>query len=201
MGDPVNVTCYSRGSSPPASLSWKVNDNKIYDESSREKPVRPERSQLEQYQYQYDNEATSYTLVQPKVAQPQFVFGTIRDWFEKFDSPNSKLDTAASNLHFYVQDHHKHTGDQRDDGDDDDDDVEGLKLECTASIGPVYWHETTESSSVVDRAPDYTSWISSGHSKTCLSSLTVGCILLLLLLRDSVAFNALSEPRQTSFYC
>lgn len=75
MGDPVNVTCYSRGSSPPASLSWKVNDDKIYDESSREKPVRPVRGQLEQYQYQYDNEATSYTLVQPKVChKSQIVF-------------------------------------------------------------------------------------------------------------------------------
>ena len=54
------------------------------------------------------------TTLYNKVAQPQFVFGTIRDWFEKFDSPNSKLDTAASNLHFYVQDHHKHTGDLKD---------------------------------------------------------------------------------------
>ena len=35
------------------------------------------------------------------------MFGTIKDWFGKH---SEKLDTAASNLHFYVQEHHKHTG-------------------------------------------------------------------------------------------
>ena len=44
-----------------------------------------------------------------QVAEPQFLFGTIRDWFGKH---TDKLDTAASNLHFYVQEHHKHTGDK-----------------------------------------------------------------------------------------
>ena len=29
VGDLVNVTCYSRGSSPPAELAWKVNDDKV----------------------------------------------------------------------------------------------------------------------------------------------------------------------------
>ena len=53
--------------------------------------------------------------------------------------------------------------DDNDDGNDDDDDDAGLKLECTAAIGPVYWHETTETSRVTDRQPDYTSWISSGQ--------------------------------------
>ena len=53
--------------------------------------------------------------------------------------------------------------DDDDNCDDDDNDDAGLKLECTAAIGPVYWHETTETSSVTDRQPDYTSWISSGQ--------------------------------------
>ena len=44
-----------------------------------------------------------------QVAEPKFLFGTIRDWFGKH---TDKLDTAASNLHFYVQEHHKHTGDK-----------------------------------------------------------------------------------------
>ncbi len=29
VGDLVNVTCYSRGSSPPASILWKVNDIQV----------------------------------------------------------------------------------------------------------------------------------------------------------------------------
>ena len=28
-GDLVNVTCYSKGSSPPAELAWKVNDDQV----------------------------------------------------------------------------------------------------------------------------------------------------------------------------
>ena len=32
VGDLVNVTCYSRGSSPPAELAWKVNDDKVLEE-------------------------------------------------------------------------------------------------------------------------------------------------------------------------
>ena len=31
-GDLVNVTCYSRGSSPPANLHWKVNNERVFDE-------------------------------------------------------------------------------------------------------------------------------------------------------------------------
>lgn len=152
VGDLVNVTCYSRGSSPPAELAWKVNDDKIYDErSSGEVSVSGASvadDKFDSYQYQYDNRAGSYTLLQPKVAEPQFLFGTIKDWFGKH---SEKLDTAASNLHFYVQEHHKHTG---------------LKLECTASIGPAYWHMNQESCTVTERAPDYTSWMS-GTGESC----------------------------------
>ena len=32
VGDLVNVTCYSRGSSPPAELAWKVNDDRVLEE-------------------------------------------------------------------------------------------------------------------------------------------------------------------------
>ena len=83
----MNVTCYSRGSSPPAELAWKVNDDKvlqedkmvfryiyiifqIYDErSSGEVSGAPVMSdeKFDSYQYQYDNRAGSYTLLQPKV--------------------------------------------------------------------------------------------------------------------------------------
>ena len=84
----MNVTCYSRGSSPPAELAWKVNDDKvleedkmvfyvdhhqlfqIYDErSSGEVSGAPVMSdeKFDSYQYLYDNRAGSYTLLQPKV--------------------------------------------------------------------------------------------------------------------------------------
>ena len=29
VDDSANLTCYSRGSSPPASLIWKINDIKV----------------------------------------------------------------------------------------------------------------------------------------------------------------------------
>ena len=105
-----------------------------------------------------------------KVAEPQFLFGTIKDWFGKH---SEKLDTAASNLHFYVQEHHKHTGKCSHGA------IlisltlvfpfVGLKLECTASIGPAYWHMNQESCTVMERAPDYTSWMSGageGHHRS-----------------------------------
>lgn len=72
-----------------------------------------------------------------------YLFGKILDWIEK---PDSKLTTAASNLQFTVQEYHKHTG---------------LKLECTASIGPVYWHASQETCDITEPQPDFTSWISS----------------------------------------
>ena len=40
-GDLVNVTCYSRGSSPPANLHWKINNERVFDEVA----------DMEQYRY------------------------------------------------------------------------------------------------------------------------------------------------------
>ena len=99
----------------------------IYDE--RSEVERGEYSKkYDQYQYQYNNQAQYTLMQQPKViqyifeqfnniflifiwilqvAEPTYMFGTIRDWVEKH---NDKLSTAASNLHFYVQEYHKHTG-------------------------------------------------------------------------------------------
>ena len=33
-------------------------------------------------------------------------------------------------------------------------------MECTASIGPAYWHASQETCTVTEQKPDYTSWIS-----------------------------------------
>jgi len=162
VGDLVNVTCYSRGSSPPAELAWKVNDDKIYDE--RSEVERGEYSKkYDQYQYQYNNQAQYTLMQQPKVAEPTYMFGTIRDWVEKH---NDKLSTAASNLHFYVQEYHKHTG---------------LKLECTSSIGPAYWHVSSDACAVLEPQPDYTSWISSSGENFRSYCLTLFVCYLLLI--------------------
>lgn len=167
VGDLVNVTCYSRGSSPPAELAWKVNDDKIYDERNFLQKAQASFSQ-DSSKYQYSNQAATFTLIQPEVAEPQFLFGTIRDWFGKH---SDDLDTAASNLNFYVQEHHKHTG---------------LKVECTASIGPAYWHASQETCTVTEQKPDYTSWISGtgetinrSSTLTLLISLAVGILIYL----------------------
>ena len=37
----MNVTCYSRGSSPPANLHWKINNERVFDEVA----------DMEQYRY------------------------------------------------------------------------------------------------------------------------------------------------------
>jgi len=156
VGDLVNVTCYSRQSSPPASLVWKVNDNMIYDERG----MFGQSKDYNQYQYQTEDG----TLV-PKVAEPLYLFGTIRDWIL---TPDNTLNTAASNLQFRVQDHHRHTG---------------LKLECTASIGPIYWHATQETSQVTLPQPDFTSWISSDADNTDVNvPKMVACLISLIVL-------------------
>ena len=95
----------------------------IFDSNSREETVREGRARLDQFSYQYETEATSYTLVQPKLVEPQLLFGTIKDWFTKYQSLTPGLDTAASNLQFIVEDYHARTG---------------LRLECTAAIGPEF---------------------------------------------------------------
>jgi len=190
VGDMVNVTCYSRGSSPPAELSWKVNDDRIYDQT---KPVAvpaspnydrylqggQESSHYDRYsqdspldkdlydRFPQDLVGTQYQVIQPKVAEPKLVFGSIKDWFEKHDA-SSSLDTAASNLQFYVEDIHRHVG---------------LRLECTASIGPVYWHATQENCQVAPKQRELPQWLSSTARTDWLShGMAVALLLLLLLL-------------------
>lgn len=191
-GDLVNVTCFSKGSSPPAELSWKVNDDRIYDETtslvagdnspySRYPQDTPDSAHYSRYSqdhrqddrydpYNQDVLDAPYQVIEPKVAEPKLVFGTIKDWFEKHDS-NTNLDTAASNLQFYVQDIHRHIG---------------LRLECTASIGPVYWHATQETCQVAAKPRELPQWMSSSANRGCFSyGLSIALILLMLLMFSS----------------
>jgi len=194
-GDLVNVTCYSKGSSPPAELAWKVNDDQIYDSTTAELsvdssqygryPASADNGHYKRYtqdegytrknRYPEDGLEAEYTVIQPKVAEPKLVFGTIKDWFEKHDT-NTNLDTAASNLQFYVQDIHRHIG---------------LRLECTASIGPVYWHATQETCQVAAKPRELPQWMSStairGQSGCYPACILVTHMLILLLLYFSQA--------------
>ena len=91
------------------------------------------------------------------------VFGSIKDWFEKHDS-NTNLDTAASNLQFYVQDIHRHIGKTPSCPCDHPPMTHvstGLRLECTAAIGPVYWHATQETCQVAAKPRELPQWMSS----------------------------------------
>ena len=101
------------------------------------------------------------TLQSSQVAEPKLVFGTIKDWFEKHES-NTNLDTAASNLQFYVQDIHRHIGNKHAVQQNHIHSCRlGLRLECTASIGPVYWHATQETCQVAAKPRELPQWMSS----------------------------------------
>lgn len=166
-GDLVNVTCYSRGSSPPAALHWKVNDERVYDEVSdldqlqtdrfvypgergreRQEGQREDRSRYARYTS--NSRQTTYQIIQPEVPQPKGVYGRIKNYFEKSER-DPHLDTAVSNLQFIVQEYHSFA-------------VAGLRLECTASIGQVYWHITTETCQVSAKPKEFASWITGAAS-------------------------------------
>ena len=131
VGDLVNVTCYSRQSSPPASLAWKVNDNmvqiilgeifflNIFLDLWWERHVWSVKGLQSvsvsnrgwnigaQSKIVLWFHALAFKVSCDQVAEPLYLFGTIRDWIL---TPDNTLNTAASNLQFRVQDHHRHTG-------------------------------------------------------------------------------------------
>ncbi|XP_023348400.1 uncharacterized protein LOC111717119 [Eurytemora carolleeae] len=150
VADSANLTCYSRGSSPPASLIWKINGIQVYDydigiageygphgdTSRREEPTRV-RQMIEK----------DYINTIEVVEQQEAVVAHTRVWLEKDGEHN--LDTSASNLIFRVQDVHRH---------------QGLKVECIASIGPVYWHTTQELLPVSAREREIVIFGNSAHN-------------------------------------
>jgi len=136
VSDLVNVTCYSRGSSPPADLTWTVNGERIYDEKSV-------NSGQKHYNY-HDPWMSSESVDKDRrqLSQTRYVYGQLKTWHERHHYPH--LDTSASNLQFHAGENHRD---------------QGLRLDCTASIGPVYWHSTQEVAVVNDRI-QFTSWMS-----------------------------------------
>lgn len=171
VGDLVNVTCYSRGSSPPAELAWKVNNEQIEDSRSRRYGGEIRESYpAEFYSVGERGAGRDFSVGEPRPAPPRGLPGTIRDWFDK-QQPDSPLDSAASNLQFRVVERHR---------------LAGLSLQCTAAIGAEYWHSTPASAEVTDRRSDY-SWglgLASTAAPPCfpasplLASLVLGCALL-----------------------
>lgn len=183
-GDLVNVTCYSRGSSPPASLHWKVNDERVFDEvtdidqyrresrlgttEQRERNSRRRDKPADGARYaRYSSNTlqTAYQIIQPEGPQiTSGLYGRIKNSFEKSER-DPHLDTAVSNLQFRVADRHqlRHQ----------------MRLECTASIGQVYWHTTTETCQVSAKPKEYASWITGSAASTPLWS----CLPWLVMVR------------------
>lgn len=193
-GDLVNVTCYSRGSSPPAALHWKVNDERVFDEvtdmdqfqnerfvypvdSAREKDrdrqglQAPGEERSRYARYTSDSLQTTYQIIQPEVPQPKGVYGRIKNYYEKSER-DPHLDTSVSNLQFIVQDHHRYA-------------VAGMKLECIASIGQVYWHVTTETCQVSAKPKEFASWITGGANLQGTSRILFPVLLMFPLLVPS----------------
>lgn len=185
-GDLVNVTCYSRGSSPPANLHWKVNNERVFDEVAdmeqyrqegfhldrprqRERKLRREENLEERARYaRYSSGGlqTTYQIIQPQEAPvPTGIYGRIKNSFEKSER-DPHLDTAVSNLQFVVSERHQLA-------------VAGMRLECTASIGQVYWHTTTETCQVSAKPKEYASWITGGSAKTNPQWTHISILLLL----------------------
>lgn len=184
-GDLVNVTCYSRGSSPPASLHWKINGEAVLDNINYMNGNIPtKRNRYARYSGNLQD--TEYQIFEPEIVQPRGEYGRIHDWFEKHDK-YPHLDTAASNLQFIVRDQHRHTG---------------LQLECTASIGAVYWHATQETCQVSAKPRELTGWMSSGSGhhlpgKFCLI-LLAWCILHMFLQQLNVTIYEISLLQVTN---
>ena len=145
---------------------------------------------FDSYQYQYDNRAASFTLLQPKVRIVRQAQGLslqirkfVRTLFLRLQNHSSCLGQSRIGLENTQKNwtlrHPTFTSMFRNtistqvrkshvftifkillDIYNSQYCMTGLKLECTASIGPAYWHMNQESCTVTERAPDYTGWMS-----------------------------------------
>jgi len=135
VGDTANLTCYSRGSSPPASIVWKINDLQVFDYDTTEYDIKGSGYKNNEYgrykRYTHPEFINEIEVLE----QQEAVVARTKVWLEKDVEFN--LDTSVSNLRFKVQDIHRHRG---------------LELECVSSIGSVYWHTTQETLAVSARA-------------------------------------------------
>jgi len=167
VGDNANLTCYSRGSSPPASLIWKINDVQVYDYESNEYDIHTSYNTNTQGGSRYRRYSNNEYVNSIQVIQEQeAVVAKTKVWLEKDVDQN--LDTSVSNLRFRVQDSHRHRG---------------LRVECIASIGPVYWHTTPETLEVSARERELPNIFGNNVQNTeknilLLILTTISCFLL-----------------------
>merc|ERR1712032_205856 len=102
---------------------------------------------------------TTYQIIQPQEAPvPTGIYGRIKNSFEKSER-DPHLDTVVSERHQLA--------------------VAGMRLECAASIGQVYWHTTTETCQVSAKPKEYASWITGGSAKTNPQWTHISILLLL----------------------
>merc|ERR1719414_2693258 len=110
----VNVTCFSYRSRPAASLTWRVNDVEVNSNYHSFKS------------YGFVEEGQGGELKRRKIYP--MLNAELREYKPQVES-GGKLETSALGLSFKVNKQHVKTG---------------LKLECTASIGSVYWQSFQE---------------------------------------------------------
>jgi len=167
VGDTVNVTCYSYRSRPAASLTWRVNGKEV-NPNGRYDSRYDHPDTYEQYPnfYQEDQMMGSGSGGGRRIASstrggggmsfPEFV-GELIEFKPKVETVGSeRLETSALGLTFQVKPKYvKH----------------GLKLECTASIGSVYWQSFQDSPKVSPREQPAISgnWWTSSHASSCYS--------------------------------
>jgi len=161
-GDLVNVTCYSRGSSPPAELHWKINKLPVLDEIQRP-PYFAHPDDMSEISFQMlQSQGDTY----PEIKEE---YGKLHSWVDKHEKfPH--LDTTASNLQFIVRKEHRQ---------------KALALECIASIGKVYWHVTEEVCHVSAKPREIPGWLLSSRC----SSLGTPALLKLSLLNAALVYS------------
>jgi len=121
VGDVVNVTCYSYRSRPAASLTWRVNNAEVNSNYHSFKS------------YGFVEDAKRHQDLKRRKLYP--LNAELREYKPQVEL-GGKLETSRLGLSFKVSPQHVSTG---------------LKLECTASIGSVYWQSFQEKIPVAHR--------------------------------------------------
>ncbi|XP_059095713.1 uncharacterized protein LOC131890389 [Tigriopus californicus] len=141
VGDVVNVTCYSYGSKPAASLTWKVNDQEVT-------PIFEtfgDHHGVQRTNYQRDGGGSGgggggyrdggYWKTDSGVRRmpSEMLQAELREYQPRVEPDG--LETSILGLIFKVKPHH----------------LGELKLECRSSIGSVYWQSFQEKIPVAPR--------------------------------------------------
>ncbi len=150
VGDRVNVTCVSHHSKPAASLNWKVNDREVLPHQFGDLTAVNGHGYNHNDPYSLHDRAS-----QPPLLARLHEYQPVRG---KPGQGNHAMETAKLGLSFEVPPSF-YPG--------------GLKLECSASIGSVYWQSFQEKIPIAPReqpAVSNTWWGQASMAATPLAS-------------------------------